>query len=136
MLANKGDASSFVLKAENQPTIYVIGDAVWTQEIYDDMQKFKPDYIVVNSGGAIMPPQDEWRANPIIMDEHLTLALVQESGNVPVIAVHMDAFDHCMTTHELLRKEARKFKVSPKKLIIPAEGEIIRMKNKADIGCR
>lgn len=128
MLANMGDASGYVLKADNQPTVYVIGDAVWTQGIYDNILKYKPDYIVVNSGGAIMPLQEDWKATPIIMDERQTMALVQESGEIPVIAVHMDAVDHCMTTREVLRKEARKFKVAPEKLIIPTDGEIIRLK--------
>ena len=127
MLANMGAASGYVLKAENQPIIYVIGDAVWTQGIYDNILKYKPDYIVVNSGGAIMPPQEDWKATPIIMDERQTMALVQESGEIPVIAVHMDAIGHCMTTRDVLRKEARKFKVSPEKLIIPADGEIVRL---------
>lgn len=127
ILDNMEAASGFVLKANNQPTIYVIGDAVWTQEIYDNIKRYKPDYIVVNSGGAIIPPQEEWRATPIIMDEHQTMALLQESGDIPVIAVHMDAVDHCMTTRDVLRKEARKFKVSPEKLIIPADGEIVRL---------
>lgn len=127
MLDNMGAASGFILKADNQPTIYVIGDAVWTQEIYDNIQKHKPDYIVVNSGGAIMPPQEQWKATPIIMDEHQTMALLQESGDIPVIAVHMDVIGHCMTTREILRKEARKFKISPEKLIIPADGEIVRL---------
>lgn len=105
MLENMGAASGFVLKADNQPTIYVIGDAVWTQEIYDNIQKYNPAYIVVNSGGAIMPPQEEWKATPIIMDERQTMALLQESDDIPVIAVHMDAVDHCMTTREILRKK-------------------------------
>lgn len=127
ILDNMEATSGFVLKANNQPTIYIIGDAVWTQEIYDNIKRYKPDYIVVNSGGAIIPPQEEWRATPIIMDEHQTMALLQESGDIPVIAVHMDAVDHCMTTRDILRKEARKFKVSSEKLIIPADGEIVRL---------
>lgn len=127
ILDNMEATSGFVLKANNQPTIYIIGDAVWTQEIYDNIKRYKPDCIVVNSGGAIIPPQEEWRATPIIMDERQTMALLQESGDIPVIAVHMDAVDHCMTTRDVLRKEARKFKVSPEKLIIPADGEIVRL---------
>lgn len=127
MLANMGAASGYVLKADNQPTVYVIGDAVWTQGIYDNIMKYRSDYIVVNSGGAIMPPQNDWKATPIIMDERQTMALVQESGDIPVIAVHMDAVDHCMTTRDVLRREARRFNVAPQKLIIPADGEIVRL---------
>ena len=121
-----GDASGFVLKADNQPTVYIIGDGVWTQEIYDNIVKFQPDYIVVNSGGAY--PTGPYGATPIIMDEIQVMALLQESGDTPVIAVHMDAVDRCRTTRKVLRNEADKGKIAPGKLIIPADGEIIKLK--------
>lgn len=125
MLANMGEASGFILKASNHPTIYIIGDGVWEQGIYDNIQNYSPDYIVVNSGGAIVP--GGYDATPIIMDERQVMALVQESRDIPVIAVHMDAVDHCRTTREVLRNEAKKFNISADKLIIPADGEIITL---------
>lgn len=125
MLKKMGQGSGYILTAPGEPTLYIIGDAVWTQEIYDNIQRFKPAYIVVNSGGAIMP--GGYNATPIIMDEHQVMSLVQESGNTPVIAVHMDAVDHCKTSRDILRKEAKKFNVPASKLIIPKDGEIIML---------
>ncbi|AJA67395.1 putative Zn-dependent hydrolase of the beta-lactamase fold [Myroides sp. A21] len=117
-----GDASGFVLQAKNQPTIYVIGDAVWTEGIYQNIKRYEPDYIIVNTGGAKI---NGFEATPIIMDEKQAMSLVQESGKAVVIAVHMDAIDHCYTTREILKKEADKFKISSEKLLIPNDGEII-----------
>lgn len=117
-----GESSGYVLKAEGQPVVYIIGDGVWTQDIYNNIEKYKPDYIVVNSGGAVAKG---YEATPIIMDEKQVMALVQECGNARVIAVHMDAVDHCRTTRAILRKEADKYNVSQDKLIIPKDGETV-----------
>ena len=97
-------------------------NAVWTQGIADNIGRYNPDYIVVNSGGAVMP--GGYDATPIIMDERQVMALIQESGNAKIIAVHMDAVDHCLTARAVLRKEA---KIGNDKLLIPEDGEIISL---------
>lgn len=125
VLQMMGEVSGFVLQAKNQPTIYIVGDAVWTEEIYQNIRKYDPDYIIVNTGGAKMPG---FEATPIIMDEKQAIALVQESGKAKVIAIHMDAIDHCYTTREILKKEAVKFDISSQKLLIPSDGEVIELK--------
>lgn len=125
VLKMMGEVSGFVLQAKNQPTIYIVGDAVWTEEIYQNIRKYDPDYIIVNTGGAKMPG---FEATPIIMDEKQAIALVQESGKAKVIAIHMDAIDHCYTTREILKKEAVKFDISSQKLLIPSDGEVIELK--------
>lgn len=125
MLQAMGEASGFVLKAEGMPVIYIIGDGVWTQGIYDNIQKYRPDYIVVNSGGAIMP--GGYDATPIIMDERQVMALVQENGEAKIIAVHMDAVDHCRTTRSVLRNEAKRWHIGTDKLIIPEDGKTVQL---------
>lgn len=125
LLQMMGKGSGYVLQANNQPTVYIIGDAVWTQEIYENIQKFQPDYIIVNSGGAVFT---KFPATPIIMDAEQTMSLVQESGKAKIIAVHMDAIDHCLTTREVLKAKAKEFKVDNQKLLIPKDGEVIELK--------
>lgn len=117
-----GNVTGFILEAENHPTVYIVGDAVWTEEIYRNIKKFQPDYIIVNTGGARLPKLE---LTPIIMDETQAMSLIQESGKAKVIAIHMDALDHCKTTREVLKKEAKKYKIDHNKLIVPEDGEII-----------
>jgi L-ascorbate metabolism protein UlaG (beta-lactamase superfamily) len=119
-----GKTSGFVLKAKNQPTVYVVGDAIWTDEIKKNIKKFKPDYIIVNSGGAVIKGFEK---TPILMDENQTMALIGESGKAKVIAVHMDALDHCRTTRESLRQKAEKLNIGKDKLIIPQDGEVVKL---------
>lgn len=119
-----GEVSGYILKGKGLPTVYIVGDAVWTQELYNNITKYKPEYIIVNSGGALIP---EYENTPIIMDEFQTMSLVQESGSAKVIAIHMDAIDHCRTTREILKETAKKHSISNEKLIIPEDGDIIEL---------
>lgn len=61
----------------------------------------------------------------IIMDEAQTMALIAESGKAMVIAVHMDALDHCRTTRSSLRLKASELNIGTDKLIIRQDGESI-----------
>lgn len=124
VLKMMGKTSGFVLKAKNQPTVYIVGDAIWTDDIKKTIKKFDPDYIVVNSGGALIQGYEN---SPIIMDEAQTIALIGESGKAKVIAVHMDALDHCRTTRSSLKRKATEFNIGTDKLIIPQDGEIITL---------
>lgn len=124
VLKMMGKTSGFVLQAKNQPTVYIVGDAIWTEDIKRNIKKYKPDYIIVNSGGARIKGFEN---TPIIMDEAQTIALINESGNAKVIAVHMDALDHCRTTRTSLKEEAAKLKIGKDKLMIPQDGEVIML---------
>jgi hypothetical protein len=61
------------------------------------------------------------------MDENQTMALIGESGKAKVIAVHMNALDHCRTTRELLRQKAERLHIGKDKLIIPQDGEVVKL---------
>ncbi len=122
VLEMMGKTSGFVLKAENQPTVYIVGDAIWTDEVKSTIKKFNPDYIIVNSGGAFIQGFD---ATPIILDEAQTMDLIWHSGKAKVIAVHMEALDHCRTTRDSLKQRATDYKIGTDKLIIPQDGEKI-----------
>lgn len=124
VLKMMGKTSGFILKANNLPTVYIVGDAIWTDDIKKTIKKFKPDYIIVNSGGALIKGFENI---PIIMNEEQTMSLIKESGKAKVIAVHMDALDHCRTTRSSLSKKAAELNIGTDKLIIPQDGEIITL---------
>ena len=119
-----GTVSGFVLQAENQPTVYIVGDSIWVEEVEQAIRRFTPDYIITNSGGAEMPG---FEGTPIILNEEQTLMLVKASGKAKVIATHMEALDHCHTTRDSLRKAAEEAKIGKDKLIIPRDGEQIAL---------
>lgn len=117
-----GKTSGFVLQAKGMPTVYIIGDGIWTAEVEKNILKFDPDYIVANAGDARIQGFEEV---PIIMDEAQVMTLITHSGKAKVIAVHMDALDHCFTTRASLRQQAALFNIDASKLIIPQDGQVI-----------
>lgn len=125
VLEKMGTISGFVFQATGYPTLYIVGDSIWNEEIRQNCIAFNPDYIVVNSGGAILPPFAE--DGPIIMDEEQVIALMEEASEAKVIAVHMEALDHCRVTRNSLRAKANEKNITPDRLLIPNDGETIRL---------
>ena len=122
-----GASSGYVLKAEGQPTLYIMGDCVWNESTQKAVEEHHPAYIVVNSGGAILPPLSK-TDGPIIPNETETMRIVDDCpANTRFIAVHMDAIDHCQTTREILRNEALHHGIDMQRLIIPNDGESIEL---------
>ena len=123
-----GASSGYVLKADGQPTLYVMGDCVWNEVTQKAVKEHQPEYIVVNSGGAILPPMSK-TDGPIIPNEAETMQIIDDCPvNTRFIAVHMDAIDHCQTTRAILRNEARHHGTDMSRLIIPEDGESITLK--------
>lgn len=118
MLKALGEVSGFVLQAKNYPTIYIIGDCLLDNEIKNNIKKYNPDIIVVNSGGA------EFGGARILMDEKEAIEVAKLAPKSKVIAVHMESLDHCKTTRQMVRDEAYKEKV---KVLVPNDGETIKL---------
>lgn len=119
-----GTVSGFVLEAQNQPTIYIVGDSVWNEDVNKVLMKHKPNIIVSNSGGAMIPVPG-LENDPILMDIEDTITLARASNYAIVVAVHLESLDHCTVTREDLIDSAKKAKISSKKFFVPADGEEI-----------
>lgn len=116
LLENLGEVSGFILQAENYPTIYIVGDCLFDDEIKNTISTYKPDIIIVNSGGAV------WGDDKILMDKNKTIELAKYAPKSKIIAVHMEALDHCVTTRQMIRNEAKKEQID---IIVPNDGETI-----------
>ncbi len=92
-----GRVSGFVLQAAGEPTLYMAGDTIWCDEARRAMDAYKPDVTVVNAGGARFVVGD-----PITMDEDDVVAVCRYAQDTKVVAVHMDAINHCHVTREKL----------------------------------
>ena len=120
ILSKMGQVSGFVLKAEKEPTVYWVGDSIWCSEIEKTIKTYKPDIIITHSGGATIPGFP-----PILMDVNDTIKVLTESSDAKVIAIHMEALDHCPVTRDKLLKEVTQTDISVDRLIIPKDGETI-----------
>ena len=124
LLEQLGEVSGFVLKSETEPTLYIVGDSIWNQEVEEAIEKHQPDIIITNSGGALIPGFED---APILMTEKQTIELANKASKAKIIAVHMEALDHCMTTRTSLRTYADLQNIHSDRLLIPTDGEIIHL---------
>ncbi len=113
-----GEVSGFVLQAANHPTVYIVGDCLFDDEIKNTIKTYNPDIIVMNTGGA------QWGGAKILMDEMDAIALAKFAPEAQIIAVHMEALDHCKTTREVLKQKAKEAHVA---ISIPTDGETLSL---------
>lgn len=122
ILAHMGNVSGFVLQAQGSPTVYWVGDSIWCDEVEKTVEQFNPDVIITHSGGATLPGFD-----PILMDAAQTLRMVAAAPRAKVVAVHLEALDHCTVTRDGLRQLANKAGVAKDRLLIPEDGETVSL---------
>jgi L-ascorbate metabolism protein UlaG (beta-lactamase superfamily) len=79
----------YYIKIKNEPSVYLMGDTVLTDEIRKFIYDNQPEYIVAPTGKA----QFDIGA-PLLLDEKEIVELASLSKGV-VIANHMEALDHC-----------------------------------------
>ncbi len=115
-----GIVSGFVFQANGEPTVYWVGDSIWCEPVKSAIEKFKPDIIITHSGGAKLPGFET-----IIMDAEQTLTALNASREAVVVAIHLEALDHCHVSRATLRQMGDAAAIPASRLIIPKDGEVI-----------
>lgn len=110
-------ASGYLLQSEGEPTLYIAGDSIWCKEVSEVMSRFKPEVIIVNAGGARFLEGD-----PITMTAEDVVHVCHAAPKATVIAVHMDAINHCLLTRRELANATEHAGVKVK---IPKDGEVL-----------
>ena len=108
-----GPVSGFVVRAPGEPALYIAGDTVWCDEVGAALREHRPDVVVVNAGGARF-----LRGEPITMPAEDVLATAEAAAPAVVVAVHMEAINHCLVTREDLRRAAGD------RVLVPDDGEV------------
>lgn len=115
-----GMVSGFILKADNEPTVYWAGDTILYDEIEVLIKRVNPDIILTHSCGAVLDD-----SGPIVMDAKMTVEVCKMAPQAIVIATHMEALDHATVTRKDLRELAEKTGITPGQLLIPEDGDIL-----------
>jgi len=95
-------ASGFVLRAAGEPSVYIAGDTIWCDEVRVTLDVQRPDVVVVNASGARFTEGD-----PIVMTIDDVIALTRHTPGTPIVAVHLDAINHCLESRDELRARLR-----------------------------
>ncbi len=117
-----GQVSGFVLQAKNEPTIYIVGDSIFKEDVKKAIDTYQPDIIITNSGGAFIPGYEE---NLILMDAQETIDLALYAKHSKIIAVHLESLDHCTVNRANLQRAVLQSKIKNKDFYIPLDGETL-----------
>ena len=114
-----GEACGVVFRHPDEKTLCIAGDTIWREAVATDLQKHQPDVVVINAGYAHVIG-----FGPIIMGQEDVLNLHFLLPEAKIVAVHMEAINHCLLTRSALRQYAEDNQVS-EVLTIPQDGETV-----------
>ena len=110
--------SGFVVR-EDGKSLYVAGDTVLYEGVEAALDAHRPDVVVVNASGARFTG-----GRPIVMDLDQVVAVARRVPGTRVVAVHLDAINHCIQTradlHQRLHDEGLEAAVS-----VPEDGAAV-----------
>ncbi len=115
-----GAGAGYVIQLPNEPTLYLSGDTVLTEDVRRVLTEIKPDVAVIASGTAVLDI-----GRPILMPISEQLDFIRLATR-KVIATHMEALNHCTTSRTELKTAVVQADLKHK-LIIPQNGEIIKL---------
>jgi L-ascorbate metabolism protein UlaG (beta-lactamase superfamily) len=113
--------SGFVVRAEGSPTLYVAGDTIFCPEVEEALDAHDPDVAVVNAGAAQLLEGD-----PITMTAEHVAKVCHALPDTYVVAVHMEAINHCLLTRDDLREELQQEGLA-ERVEIPADGKTLEV---------
>lgn len=113
--------SGFVVRAEGSLTLYVAGDTIWCPEVEEALSTHHPDVVVVNTGAARFLEGD-----PITMTAEDVIRTAVTLPGARVVAVHLEAINHCLLTRDELRAKLDREGLSGR-VEIPADGETLEV---------
>lgn len=116
-----GVVSGFTLQAKGEPTLYIAGDTIWCQPVKTAIRQVQPEVIIIYSGAAQLP-----YGRSITMNEHDVTKVCQAAPHASIVAVHMEAINHCLLTRDELRNHLAN-KSLAHRVIIPQNGETVEL---------
>lgn len=116
-----GTVCGYVLKRTGLPTVYIAGDTIWCPEVAEAIRTHTPDVIVLNAGEAQF-----LEGGPIIMGLADVLQVIQAAPRATIVAVHLEAVNHCLLSREGLRTGLDRAAVRST-VLIPRDGEDVRL---------
>jgi L-ascorbate metabolism protein UlaG (beta-lactamase superfamily) len=111
--------SGFVLRAAGEGTLYIAGDTIFCPEVKEALLENRPDVTVVNAGAARFLSGD-----PIVMTAQDVVRVCRVLPTTRVIAVHLEALNHCLLERDELREKLREEGLL-QQVDIPEDGAVI-----------
>ncbi|WP_298706529.1 MBL fold metallo-hydrolase [uncultured Veillonella sp.] len=122
LAGNLGDAMGVVFSEENENTVYLMGDTIWTPEINKNLNRYEPDVLIMNTGYAKVLGYDD----SIIMGTEDVGKAAKLAPKAKIITVHMDTVNHTATSRADMHKYVKGSELE-KQVTIPEDGETVTL---------
>lgn len=109
-----GNSYGFLLTSKTNETVYITGDTVWCHCVEETLKEYQPTYVIAFAGSAMV------RKQHITLNASEIQRILNTSKDSLVIAVHMEAWNHC----QLTRNELKRVVIS-ERLFVPLDGETV-----------
>ncbi|HET9222488.1 MAG TPA: MBL fold metallo-hydrolase [Roseiflexaceae bacterium] len=119
--AKMAPVSGFVLRAAGEPALYLAGDTIWCPEVEQALHTYQPDVVIVNAGAAQFLVGD-----PITMTADDVAQVCHALPTAQVIAVHMEAINHCLLTRAQLSVRLEEQGLASR-VLIPGDGALVEL---------
>ncbi|AZB23402.1 MBL fold metallo-hydrolase [Chryseobacterium bernardetii] len=112
-----GNVHGFVMKHVSEKTLYFITDSVWYEGVHQELNKHKPDIVVVNGGDNQFVGGGQ-----LIMGKEEIKKVHETAPNATLVVSHMEGVNH----NTLSRKELKQFLLDESisgKVMVPDDGQ-------------
>ena len=130
-----GGVNGLVFEAAGEPTIYWAGDTILDEggDVEAVLKRFKPDIVIAHTGGPVVKVISP---EILLMDAAQAVTFfdlaARENAAVQIIAIHMDALDHCFSTRADLVAALEGQPDDLKDCVtIPEDGEVVQLRKPA-----
>lgn len=120
-----GPGVGYFIEMPGEPSLYIAGDTVMTDDVRWTLKHLRPDVAIVAAGNASVDI-----GKPILMslDEVMEFARLAPGR---VVANHLEALNHCPISRAQLREASRQAGLEST-IEIPADGEILHFKKEPE----
>jgi L-ascorbate metabolism protein UlaG (beta-lactamase superfamily) len=115
-----GPGVGYVLELPNEPSVYICGDTVLTSAVAETIASVRPEIVILAAGGARLDI-----GRPILMTPDDVIRCIELAPG-QVVAMHLEALNHCPTTRQTIRRRAEQAGVLHK-VRIPDDGAILQL---------
>jgi L-ascorbate metabolism protein UlaG (beta-lactamase superfamily) len=111
--------SGYLLRDPDGRKLYIAGDTVLYEDVERVLDEQHPDVVVVNASGARLTGTD-----PIVMDTEDVVAVARRAPDARVVAVHLEAINHCLQTRADLHQALHDAGLS-ERVTVPEDGAAV-----------
>ena len=111
--------SGFLLRGSTGRALYIAGDSVLYDGVESVLDEHRLEVVVVNAGAARLTGSE-----PIVMDADDVVAVARRTPGARVVAVHLDAINHCMETRADLHQRLHEEELTDR-VTVPEDGAAV-----------